>query len=67
MRVLQGPPSGLLGPNPTSTSHSDAISHFIEEPHMTTDNKTAADAALRVVTAYHEAWRLIQGEPLSFR
>lgn len=26
---------------------------------MTTDNKTAADAALRVVTAYHEAWRLI--------
>jgi len=37
------------------------------EPHMTTDNKPAADAALRVVTAYHEAWRLIQGEPLSFR
>ena len=32
------------------------MNHLIEEQHMSTDNKTTSDHALRVATAYHEAW-----------
>ena len=32
------------------------MNHFIEEQHMTTDNKTTSDSALGIATAYHEAW-----------
>ena len=32
------------------------MNHLIEEQHTSTDNKTTSDHALRVATAYHEAW-----------